>query len=227
MCHVSCVLFVGSHLTPRDVKGKSVLEVGSYDVNGGVRSLLNNWEPGEYIGVDIDEGPGVDIVCDASHLVNRFGKNRFDIVLSTEMLEHVPDWRAVVSNIKNVCKPGGLIVLTTRSYGFKYHGHPNDHWRYEVDDFKEIFSDLEILVLNSDFQHPGVFLKARKPEDLSEKNLNDIELYNIVLGRKSPAASDGDFRSWNFLRLSVAWKLIDMLRPVTNWPTKVLTRFTI
>ena len=42
----------------------SVLEIGSYDVNGTVRKLFA--AAGHYVGVDLVEGPGVDVVGSAT-----------------------------------------------------------------------------------------------------------------------------------------------------------------
>jgi len=39
-------------------------------------------------GIDFIEGPGVDLVLDAHQLTSAFERNSFDIVVSTEMLEH-------------------------------------------------------------------------------------------------------------------------------------------
>ncbi len=154
MCHVSCIVFGAKYLSKDEVKGKKVLEVGSYDVNGSLRPIIESWEPAEYIGVDIEEGPGVDVICNADNIVEHFGKETFDIVISTELLEHVWDWRRVISNIKNICKSNGIILITTRSYGFPYHAYPYDFWRYELEDMKNIFSDCELMVLENDFQAP-------------------------------------------------------------------------
>jgi hypothetical protein len=43
------------------ISGAKVLEIGSYDVNGSLRSLFA--KAGEYTGVDLKEGPGVDLVA--------------------------------------------------------------------------------------------------------------------------------------------------------------------
>jgi 2-polyprenyl-3-methyl-5-hydroxy-6-metoxy-1,4-benzoquinol methylase len=40
----------------------------------------------------------------------------FDIVISCETIEHVPDPRAAVREMHRVCKPGGMLFLTTPNY---------------------------------------------------------------------------------------------------------------
>src|SRR5947209_15379867 len=141
MCNDACLEFGRGYLRPEEIAGKKVLEVGSMDVNGSLRAIVQRTMPRIYLGVDIAAGPGVDVVCEVSKLVARFGEAAFDTVISTEMLEHVRDWRAAVSNMKRVLKPGGTILITTRSPGFPYHGYPYDFWRYEPDDIRTIFAD--------------------------------------------------------------------------------------
>ncbi len=184
MCHASCVIFGARNLSREEISGKRVLEVGSCNVNGGLRSLLEDWRPRKYVGVDIEKGPGVDVVCNAEDLLEVFGRNSFDVVISTELLEHVKDWKKVISSIKNVCRPGGTILITTRSYGFRYHAYPNDFWRYELDDMKRIFSDCGIVALESDVEAPGVFIKAKKPARFVETELSGHKLYNIVYDKR-------------------------------------------
>ena len=144
------------------VRDRIVLEVGSQNVNGSPRSVLDPLGPRSYLGVDLSPGPGVDECLSADRLVDRFGRDAFDIVLATEMLEHVVDWRSVVANLKGVLKPGGLLLVTTRSKGYPFHAYPHDYWRYELDDMRHIFSDFEIELLQADPVAPGVFL-GRSP----------------------------------------------------------------
>lgn len=184
MCHKSCIIFGARSFSTEEVRGKSVLEVGSRDVNGSLRSIISAWAPERYVGVDIASGPGVDVVCSAEGIVERLGPESFDIVISTEMVEHVKNWREAISSIKRVCKPRGTVLLTTRSRGYGYHGYPFDFWRYETQDMKEIFSDFEILTLERDPEAPGVFLKARKPNSFLEADLSTVELYSILLKRR-------------------------------------------
>jgi len=163
MCSITVIEFFLENVKKEEFKNKMVLEVGSRYVNGSIRPLIENFcSPKEYIGIDIQPGIFVDIVLPVEKLVEYFGPESFDVVISTEVLEHVKDWRLAISNMKNVLKPGGYIYITTRSYGFPYHGHPYDFWRYETEDLKKIFSDFNIIKLIRDYEAPGVFFKGQK-----------------------------------------------------------------
>jgi 2-polyprenyl-3-methyl-5-hydroxy-6-metoxy-1,4-benzoquinol methylase len=184
MCSISGILFGTINLSRKDIEGKRIIEIGSHDINGTLRAFVESRNPAEYIGVDIEKGPGVDIICDAKKIIEHFEKESFDIVIATELIEHVREWRKVISNIKNICRPNGIMLITTRSIGFQYHGFPHDFWRYESEDMKNIFSDCTIEKLEKDQLKPGVFFKARKPADFTENNLDDYELYSIILDRR-------------------------------------------
>ena len=183
MGNMGCVLFVARALADykRNANGLRAIEVGSLVPYGGYRSIVElHGGFAEYVGVDIQEGPGVEVVCDAGDLVERFGGESFDVVIATELIEHVKDWRNIISNLKAVCRPDGIMVLTTRSKGFGYHGAPFDYWRYEPGDILEIFSDCELLMLEEDLEEPGVFATFNKPAGFLEKDLSEYCLYNII-----------------------------------------------
>jgi len=185
VCNESCLSFVQKSFDKKSVRGLRCLEVGSLNVNGSTTELLQRLEPELYLGVDIANGPGVDELCDAEDLVSRFGWESFDVVISTEMVEHVADWRAVMSNLKNVVKPGGKLLLTTRSFGFPLHDYPADYWRYEPEDMRLIFTDFESLVVESDPKDPGVFITAVKPHRFVEADLSGIALYSMLSGTRA------------------------------------------
>lgn len=60
---------------------------------------------------DFCAGPGVDFVADVSDLP--FEEGSYEIVLSTQVLEHVKDPQKVVQEMARVLKPGGQLFLTT------------------------------------------------------------------------------------------------------------------
>ncbi len=185
MCNVAVIEFFMENVECEEFRDKRVLEVGSRYVNGSVRPLIERFcRPREYVGVDIEPGKYVDVVLPAEKLIDYFGPESFDVVISTEVLEHVRDWRLVVNNMKTVLKVDGYMYITTRSYGFPYHAYPYDFWRYELGDMIKIFGDFKIIKLARDHEAPGVFLKARKPANWRPVDLSGIELYSIVLGRR-------------------------------------------
>lgn len=197
MCNKSCIDFVKRSLKEENVRGKSVIEVGSLDVNGSPRSIVESFNPGEYIGVDIQMGPGVDQICNAEGLIIRFGYNRFDVLICTEVLEHVRNWEKVVRNLKHIVKPGGIVLITTVSRGFQYHGYPFDFWRYEISDMGNMFSDFNIEILEKDPQEYGVFLLARKPKIFVENRVVNLDLYSVILEKRA-----------SIIRTNIYWEMV-------------------
>jgi len=217
MCDHLCLDFVRSSLTAVEIAGKSVIEVGSYDVNGSARSILQPMGPSRYVGVDIAPGPGVDVVCNAENLVEKFGPASFDVVVSTEMLEHVHDWRLIVSTLKTILKPHGLLVITTRRIGFDFHGYPHDYWRFERDDFQRIFSDLEIRRLECDDTSRGIFLLAQRPETFTENDLRSHKLFSILSGKR-----ELDLENWQIKVFSAGRHVGDVIYPYLGRYGKLL-----
>ncbi|MFA5100220.1 MAG: methyltransferase domain-containing protein [Candidatus Omnitrophota bacterium] len=211
---VDCLSAMILQLLNEPVAGKRVLEVGSQDVNGSIRPFVEALKPREYIGADMAPGKGVDVIVNSSGLIGKFGPDSFDLVISTSLLEHVRDWKAAVHNMKGVCRPGGMILLTTCACGFQYHGHPYDFWRYELSDLKEIFSDCRIEALEPVYKNQ-VLIKAVKPAGFSERGLEQYEMYSLALGGRVQELEEKYFRSWKFKKLIMRTRIMNaMLRIV-------------
>lgn len=80
-----------------------------------------------YVGVDWTQRPGVDVVAPAEDLP--FEDAKFDLLLSTQVLEHVDDPARVVAEARRVLRPGGVALISTHGV-VNYHPNPNDYWRW-------------------------------------------------------------------------------------------------
>lgn len=201
MCNTDCIRWGARNLSREELRGKRIIEVGSFDANGSLRYVLEKADIAEYVGADIIEGPGVDVVCPAEDLVKHFGSNSFDIVVSTCALEHIREWKTSVSNIKCICRPGGTMLIAVPA-SWPYHAYPHDFWRYTADDLRAIFSDCEILVLDQETGRESLtYAKVRKPEAFVENDLSGIAIYSVVTAGRTRELCDEDFDCPHFRRM--------------------------
>lgn len=137
-----------------------ILEVGSYNVNGSVRELFDQTN---YTGIDIVRGPGVDEVRSSHALSPRWLSSTFDLVVSTEMLEHDRKPWESLAQMYTVLEAGGLLLVTARGNGFGEH-NPPDRFRFMGQGFHDIIEDagFEVLEVTADPQVSGWFGVGRK-----------------------------------------------------------------
>lgn len=102
-------------LFPQYFVNKRILDVGSLDVNGNNRGLFENCE---YIGLDVIPGKNVDVVSIA-HQYNP--KELFDVVLSTNALEHDIYFKWTLKKMVAVLKPSGLMFFSA-AHKWEEHG---------------------------------------------------------------------------------------------------------
>lgn len=85
-----------------------VLEIGSRNLNGGTRDLF---DPAKtfFWGIDNRDGPGVDEVAEGQTWE---APEPFDLVICTEVFEHVEDWERIVWTAARALRPGGTAIFT-------------------------------------------------------------------------------------------------------------------
>jgi len=77
-----------------------------------LRELVEDFECSEYFGEDHRSGNRVDGILHQDLQATSFADGRFDIVITSDVLEHVPDALAAEREICRILKPGGLYCFT-------------------------------------------------------------------------------------------------------------------
>jgi hypothetical protein len=106
--------------------------------------------------LDVAPAYSVDVVGDARSMP--FCDASMDVVLITQVLEHVPDPIAVIGEIRRVLKPGGTLLLSVPSI-FPQHGSPGDYWRYMPQGLEWILRDFHNVTVKGEAGTvPSIFL---------------------------------------------------------------------
>lgn len=90
----------------------------------------------QYIGVDIAENPLADSYIELDGKMT-LADSSCDIVLSTQVLEHVEDPEYYLKEANRVLRKDGLLVLSTHGY-WMYHPDPSDYWRWTSSGLQKI-----------------------------------------------------------------------------------------
>lgn len=116
------------------------------DIGCGEKIFESIFPNAEYIGVDNDKNnKKADIVCDASKLP--FKDAYFDIIIGSEVLEHVYEIDKTISEIKRVCKKKGYIYISTPFF-FPKHSYHSDFYRYTDLFYKKRFKEFKFIEMN-------------------------------------------------------------------------------
>lgn len=98
------------------------------------------------VGIDMEAGPGVDLVADleeASDLAYRhFGDRLFDHIECTSVLEHSRRPWLLAANLERVLIDGGTILVMI-PWVWRFHAYPNDFWRMTPEAIKSLFPSVE------------------------------------------------------------------------------------
>jgi len=147
-----------------------VLDVGGADVNGTVHGWVRRiLRPSvcTFDVLDIADGPGVTMIGDASSAEFWSGLaesgSRYDLVISTETLEHVEGWRQIVDGASEVLRSGGWFAGTCASLGRRPHGARGEHWPPEGEHYGNVQPDGLIAVLLGAFSGDVVIEYSRRP----------------------------------------------------------------
>lgn len=141
-----------------------VLEVGSRDY-GNTQDLRGLFPPDrEYVGVDMEAGPGVDLTMDLTEDFARIDANlggrRFGTIFCLSVLEHCAQPFRMAENLTALLEPDGWLCLSV-PFAWRLHDYPNDLWRFTPDGVRTLFPLIEF--------DPGLCMSASaRPGDFGK-----------------------------------------------------------
>ena len=105
----------------------SVIEIGSKPAPGQevTANLRPVFEADTYVGVDLEAGPGVELVGDGEQVHTLVGDRRFELGITFDTLEHTWNPGAMVSSLSQIVDHLALRV----PFAAPIHNHPCDYWR--------------------------------------------------------------------------------------------------
>ncbi len=163
------------------------LEVGSrdYGTTQDLRGVVDGHQ--SYLGVDLEGGPGVDVVMDMAGPFQAvdagLAGGRFGTIFCLSVLEHCRQPFQMAENLTRLLRPGGLLCLSV-PFAWKFHGYPSDYWRFTDEGVRTLFPQLQ-------FASGDCLWASSRPNDF---HLLDGQVGKISFGSKA------HFRQGQFLR---------------------------
>lgn len=186
-----------------------IYEFGALQVPGqvGWADLRPFFPDREYVGCDMQEGPGVDRILDLHDI--DLPSESVGTVLALDTLEHVEYPHRALEEIYRVLRPGGVAVISS-VMDFPIHDYPFDYWRFTPKAFESLLRAFEHSFVGSagrpDFPHTvvGIGFKSKSgpPEDFfgrfdewkREWYRPEKLTWKLAVGRMTPPAVRAFYR---------------------------------
>jgi SAM-dependent methyltransferase len=146
--------------------------------------------------VDVESGPGVDMVADIEALPQADAS--IGTVIAMNTLEHVPRFWRGFEEIYRVLRPDGALLVSCPFY-FHIHSFPSDYWRFTPEALQLLLEKYPTKILG--WQGPpkrpaSVWALAFREERPPISPL-EFERYRMLLGRyaRQPMAWT---RNWRY-----------------------------
>ena len=123
---------------PKLEAGSLVLDLGGQKFTKRGRFDIYRYNL-QVICVNISMAKGADIQADAGRLP--FAEEQFDVVICSELLEHILDPIAVLQAVQKVLRPKGKLLLSA-PFLYRIHADPNDYGRYTNHYWYQILTQL-------------------------------------------------------------------------------------
>lgn len=131
-------------IKPLATKGVRCLDVGC-----GNRPYEYLFQAGHYVGVDVESSgrpldmKQPDYFYDGVKLPLK--DDSFDMVMSTQVIEHVPNPLDFLKEIARTCKPGGTVIISL-PFVYQEHEVPYDYFRFTQFGIEELLKNAGLKI---------------------------------------------------------------------------------
>jgi len=184
---IKCFVKICAEILPIS---EPIYEFGSLQVPGqeGFADLRPFFPEKKYVGADMREGPGVDIILNL-HKIN-LPSESVGTVLILDTLEHVEFVREAIEEVHRILKPNGVLVISS-VMNSPIHDHPHDYWRFTPEAFKSLLkffnSSFVDFAGESNFPHTiiGIGVKGSISEDTKDQFVKRVKHWKEHHGKYS------------------------------------------
>lgn len=140
-----------------------VLEIGSKDY-GNTQDFRAVYDGCEYVGLDMAPGKGVDVVHDLTTGPGSLKSDYFELAICCSVLEHVRRPWVFAEHLTEVIQDGGILYMAV-PWVWRFHGYPDDYFRYSWRGIAELFPAFEWAQPTYSTNVTGEFLDAKQGVD--------------------------------------------------------------
>lgn len=139
-----------SEVIPRFVRGNVAdLGCGKAPLLGAYRELADSYTLADWTN-SVHVNPLLDLAIDLNAPLDLLHDKSFDVVLLSDVLEHIAEPAALLAEISRILKPGGHLLLNV-PFAYWIHESPYDYYRYTSFALQYLAtkSGLEIIEIRS------------------------------------------------------------------------------
>jgi SAM-dependent methyltransferase len=175
-------------------EGMKILEVGARIVTGSC--FRQYFSKAEYIGFDFYKDNNVDIQGDAHKLSSYFKDDeRFDLIFSTAVFEHLHMPWVVAQEIQKLLKVGGCVFIET-VFSYSSHERPWNFFQFSDVGLRALFNRaLGFEILDSGMSNPmGGYFKRESDKYLRYMPIAELYCHSGILCKKTREIYEFDWR---------------------------------
>ena len=123
-----------------DFKDSNIIEIGSgnIDINQSMEKYFD--KSNNFIQTDINKDYN-HLYLDITEEITT--NQKFDLVLCTNVLEHIFETKKAIKNLKTLLSDQGSLLVSV-PFIYPLHDEPKDYWRFTEHSLRKLFEDFVI-----------------------------------------------------------------------------------